>query len=536
MAAQQLTTAARTDTRVRGAIAFLVAALLAALVPTGTAAATSAATTRVIVSTTTSLGSATSAVVSVGGEIVEQLAPFGMLVADVPGDQVDDLARMGLAVHPDEPVRLAAADAAATARPATEVDSQLSTIDAPDAWDAGATGEGVGVVLVDTGVAQHADLAGQVVAQLDLTEEANGRDSNGHGTFLAGLVAGTGTASRGAHQGVAPGAHLVSVKVAGADGETSLSQVLQGLVAADRARELYDAPVVLLALAGPASEAPDPLMIAGEMLWSRGSTVVVAAGNEGAAGVTSPGADPYLLTVGALDDNGTADTSDDLIPSWSSYGSPFGYASPDVVAPGTSVIGLRAAGSAIDRANPDARVDQVYFRGSGTSMAAAVTAGAAAAVLSANPGLTPDQVKGRLIGTASAAPGDAPAGSYGAGVIDVDDAAATATSVGNAGLPSLPAPGDGDAMNWDEAGWTWTGWTWTARGWDDWSFPESYFAGWTWTGWTWTGWTWTADEWAGWTWTDGQWAGWSWTGWSWTGWSWTGWTWSGWTWSGWSWS
>ena len=549
----------------------LPAALVAALAMTLSLAVPTVAldTERVVVTASHSVSAAASAVLAEGGRVLETLDPFGLIVATVPADRVDDLAAdpATAGVTADVPMHVQSADFA---------DGDTEAAAASAAADAGA---GVGVVIVDTGVdASHPALdEGKVVAAIDLTDENDGTDHHGHGTFLAGLVAGDADVE---HTGVAPGSHIVSVKVAGADGSTTLSAVLQGLVAADRAREQFDAPVVLLALSGPVGTTLDPIMFTLEMLWARGSTVVVAAGNTGSApgSVGSPGADPYILTVGALDESG-------VVAEFSSRGpNPWGHTKPDLAAPGVKIVGPRVVGSTIDMAYPHAVQGEDWFRGSGTSMSAALTAGAAAAVIAGEQTLTPDAVKGRLMGSATpvadAGPNDA-----GAGALDLGAALTSTAGPANTDLPPLPepfvAPGNGgnakdwadrpgngrkpvpgvngnpNAAGWSWGGWSWGGWSWGGWSWGGWSWGNwdwddaSYWNGWSWGGWSWGGWSW-AGEGAGWSWAGegapagwswaGEGAGWSWAGegapagWSWAGWSWSGWSWSGWSWSGWSWS
>ena len=253
-------------------------------------------------------------------------------------------------------------------------------------------GRGVGVGVLDTGIAASGDLAGRVVASADLSGEWNFTDSYGHGTFMAGLIAGSGQG--GGPAGVAPGVDLVDLKVAGADGATTLGQVLAAMQLADAARDRFNLRVLNVSLGAPADDpATAPLTEAVERLWADGITVVAASGNEG-GGVDAPGLDPYVVTVGAVDPAGT-------VPSWSSRGPDFaGRAKPDLVAPGVGLVGLRAPGSTIDLANPEARVGDHYFRGSGTSMSTAVVAGAAALVAAAHPEWGPDRVKAALTGTA----------------------------------------------------------------------------------------------------------------------------------------
>jgi len=280
----------------------------------------------------------------------------------------------------------------------------------PPPAGAGVARLGVGVGVLDTGIASNGDLAGRVVASADLSGEWSFTDSYGHGTFMAGLIAGSGQG--GGPAGIAPGADLIDLKVAGADGATTLGQVLAAMQLADAARDRFNLRVLNVSLGAPADDpATAPLTEAAERLWADGITVVAAVGNDG-GGVDAPGLDPYVLTVGAVARAGQ-------VPVWSSRGPDFaGRAKPDLVAAGVGLVGLRAPGSSIDLANPSARVGDRYFRGSGTSMSTAVVAGAAARALAAHPGWGPDRVKAALTGTADPL-GAASAGS-GAGALDLE--------------------------------------------------------------------------------------------------------------------
>jgi serine protease AprX len=180
----------------------------------------------------------------------------------------------------------------------------------------------------------------------------------------------------------------------------------------------------------------DPLNYAVERAWAAGMTVVVAASNEGPdpGTITKPADDPWVVTVGATDDRGTAGLDDDQLPDFSGHGpTAHGLAKPDVAAPGAHVISLRAPGSTIDTQFPW-YVDGSYRRGSGTSMATGVVSGAVALMLQANPGFTPDRVKHALAATAKDAASSDPM-AVGAGVVDVEAAAYSApTGVANQGL------------------------------------------------------------------------------------------------------
>ena len=310
-----------------------------------------------------------------------------------------------------------------------------------------AAGRGIGVGVLDTGIAASGDLAGRVVASADLSGEWSFTDSYGHGTFMAGLIAGGGQA--GGPAGVAPGADLVDLKVAGADGATTLGQVLAALQLADAARDRFNLRVLNISLGAPADDpATAPLTEAVERLWADGITVVAASGNEG-GGTEAPGLDPYVLTVGAVDAAGA-------VPDWSSRGTDFaGRAKPDLVAPGVGLVGLRAPGSTIDLANPSARVGDHYFRGSGTSMSTAVVAGAAALVAADHPGWGPDRIKAALTGSADPVgqPGS------GAGALDLGGGAGHGHGAAGQRRPVPAADGrPGRSAPRPRSGWTaWTG-------------------------------------------------------------------------------
>ncbi len=262
----------------------------------------------------------------------------------------------------------------------------------------GIDGSGVTVAVIDTGVTRAPQLERQVVARVDLTPEADGYDRFGHGTHMIGLVAGEGV-------GVAPGAGVVSVKVAGWDGATDPSAVLAGLEWVAAHHEHYGIRVVNVSYGTDSSQKylDDPLDFAVERLWEEGIVVVAAAGNRGDGGskIDKPADDPLVVTVGAADLNGTVNGADDTVAAFSSCGpTQDGIAKPDLVAPGTGILSTRAPDSTIDALRPAARFGGL-FKGSGTSQATAMVSGIAALMLEAEPALTPDEIKAILIATAS---------------------------------------------------------------------------------------------------------------------------------------
>ncbi|MEO6703929.1 MAG: S8 family serine peptidase [Jatrophihabitantaceae bacterium] len=320
------------------------------------------------------------------------------------------------------------------------------------------TGQGVTVALLDSGTAPVAGLnaPGKLTYGPDLSIESNGvltdQDTFGHGTHLAGIIAGRDSAvlnSRTINNldpsvqlGVAPDAGLLSMKLATTDGSVDVSQVIAGLNWITEHQSSADGSrvrVVNLSF-GTTSVQPyqlDPLAAAAENAWKHGLVVVVSGGNEGqAAGrLTDPAIDPYVIAVGASDGNGTVSGwNSPSVASFSSSGSASRHV--DLLAPGTSIVSLRDPGSYIDVNHPEGLVtgDTAgrLFRGSGTSQAAAVVSGAVALLLQAYPGLSPDQVKGAL--TQSASRVNASARYAGAGELNVSSALSVASKLACRGL------------------------------------------------------------------------------------------------------
>jgi serine protease AprX len=450
----------------------LMAAVSAAAITLATFTAVAASSAVRVVVTSTSDRAARAAVERAGGVVDSDLPIIDGVVAHVPADRVAGLSSFTTVVSDRAlHVRSAAFDG----EPSTAFPYEVG---ATDVWESTA-GAGVGVALVDTGVAPVPDLLDRVVAVADLTPEHRFTDTFGHGTFMAGLIAGNGTASDGHYTGVAPGAHLVSIKVATADGSTTLATVLEGLQLVERSRERFNIRVMLLALSSDSDLSPerDPLTRALRKLWDHGVFVVVPAGNNGpdAGSVDLPGSDPVLMTAGAVDDRGTPFVGDDEVPSWTGRGpTNFGDAKPDAAAPGSHLVSLRAPGSTIDRDNPSARIGELYFRGSGTSMSAAVTTGVAALVLAARPDFSPDELKQALVSSATPLDG-ADRFAVGAGVVNATAAADEVTDDGHGHRGHHGGNGNvGGSNGWDSRIWNarvwdgrvWSGRVWNGRTWD----------------------------------------------------------------------
>lgn len=260
-------------------------------------------------------------------------------------------------------------------------------------WD----GRGMGIALVDSGCAPHPDLADAVVDFVDLVRgERLPYDDYGHGTHLAGVMVGRGRVEPRL-RGMAPGAHLVVVKVLNEAGVGRESTIIRGLEVVVGLRRRWNIRVVNLSLGGQASGAvgEDPLCRAVERLWRLGLAVVTPAGNEGRKGdgsIQSPGTSPLVITVGAL-------TRARKVARFSSRGGLTGPLKPDLVAPGTGIVAPLAAGSTLDLRHPERRRG-AYAVQSGSSVAAAIVSGALAVLFAKEAHLTADEAKERLMDSA----------------------------------------------------------------------------------------------------------------------------------------
>lgn len=418
-----------------------IAALIVALgVPIAASSALASDAKVLIVEVTPASNAAENLVISLGGRVTKQRPALGGFEARLPAGALLKVEASPLVVRVVRLESDAVTGAAPCGSDPTCYDSRPSTAIWQQAINLDqipgrVRGRGVTIAVLDTGVTPSADLGGRLLQRVDVTSEHDGIDHFGHGSHLIGLAAGNGALSAERYTGAAEEANVVSVKVAGWDGATDVTAVIAGLhwVVANRTR--FGIRVVNISYGTDAHTATgsDPLAAAVEQAWRAGIVVVASAGNAGLAGtVTKPGDDPFVITVGAADTAGTADTSDDVVAPFSSRGpTADGRAKPDLLAPGVALVGLRAPGSTIDTFRSVARVDASYFRGAGTSQAAAIVSGVVARMLTANPALTPNQVKGILLTTADPRLAG-PAG--GAGLIDA--AAAVARTTGGGALPA----------------------------------------------------------------------------------------------------
>ena len=267
------------------------------------------------------------------------------------------------------------------------IDRSSKAVNAPFAWRSGWTGQGVLVGVIDTGIDEnHPDLAGRIVAQRDFIGEGVG-DFHGHGTHVAGIIAGSGAASGGKYKGISPDASLLVAKALGSDGVGLTSQIMAAMewLVSQGVRIIN----LSLGLEGP-TDGTDPLSLAIDAAHAYGCLVVVAAGNSGPdrGSLGVPAGARRGLAVGAVDRHGHVYNLSSRGPTAD------GRNKPDLAAPGTGIISCCSAHS------PDPVIDQHYTASTGTSMAAPHVAGAAALVLEANPNMSVDELAGALLNTA----------------------------------------------------------------------------------------------------------------------------------------
>jgi serine protease AprX len=579
----------------RLAIAILTAALAMSVLFLPPTPASSDEAARFIVQETSGAGQGPELLVDeLGGEVVAQLEVIGGFVADVPASAAVMLAQHPeiAAVTPDAELRLLDWDDADEEddwgddgeyegyyseyydddEEDPEADDNHASDDEDDYqgsmtyvtetvtradhyWSYGFYGEGVDVALIDSGVSSVEGMfAGKnLVHGPDLSFESQDPnlahvDTNGHGTHMAGIIAGRKGYGASKFYGMAPYSRIISLKVATREGITDVSQVIAAInwVVEHRNTDGLNIRVLNLSFGtdGVQDYLLDPLAFAVEQAWNNGIVVVVAAGNDGNGfDLRNPAYDPFVIAVGSAETNGTYTTSDDIVSSFSNCGTEDRHV--DVVAPGRSIVSLRNPGSYADENNPQSVVGADMMLGSGTSQAAAVVSGAAALIIDQNPYATPDHVKALLMGTARPI-WDAKSICQGGGLIDLslagkyrNNSYPSQTHTPSQGLGSLQeARGsfniahDGKTLSGEQDIF---GSAWNAEEYAKLTANGVSWSGGDWNGVSWSGVSWSGVSWSGVSWSGVSWSGVSWSGVSWSGVSWSGLSWSSSVWSGVSW-
>jgi serine protease AprX len=385
------------------------------------------------------------------------------------------------------------------------------------------------IAIVDSGIdANRPDFGSRVLSQVNLaslTPNSAG-DGYGHGTFVAGIAAG----SAPGYAGVAPKAPLVSIDVMNDEGQATVADVVKACDWILANKSQYNIRVANFSLhaTNPASIMFDPVDQAVEKLWLNGVVVVAAAGNYGTSPTTpsgvpfAPGNDPFVITVGAADINGQTDPNLDSTAPWSAWGYTLdGFAKPDISAPGRYIVGPVPLAAQLKNEKPSNIVTPTYMQLSGTSFAAPQVAGAAAMLLATHPSWTPDQVKAALLVSASNV-GNVTNGSLGVGLLNV----LRARLVDDSHLPASPnAPleqfvttnssdgsGTTNAFNalawqayakahpsWDDAAWSDAAWSdaaWSDAAWSDAAWSDAAWASAAWASAAWSDAAWSDAAWS----------------------------------------
>ena len=344
-------------------------------------------------------------------------------------------------------------------------------VGAPAAWNSGYTGEGVGIAVLDSGVQSIADFGSRLV-QVQLPGQTTNADTYGHGTFVAGIAA--GSAPAGNYVGIAPGATVYAMNVSHADGSVYSSDVISGLDWVLANHTAYNIRVVNLSLSESAQSSylASALDTAVERVWRDGVVVVASAGNRGPGAISyAPANDPFAITVGATDAKNTVSISDDTVATFSSSGTTQdGFTKPDLLAPGRLVPSTLPGGTVLAGLAPLTNLlGGGYATMSGTSFAAPQVAGAAAVLLEGHPNWTPDQIKAALLRSAQSMSGSGKVLNVAGGVL-----LSSPPSPANEGLTQSSygldlSGGTTTTASWNTASWNTAAWntaSWNTAAWN----------------------------------------------------------------------
>jgi serine protease AprX len=352
-------------------------------------------------------------------------------------------------------------------------------------------GRGVTVAVVDSGILKTKLLDKRLRANVNFNASYHdAADRFGHGTFVAHTVAGKISLATNQYVGVAPRADVLNVRVSDDQGMSNESDVVSALQWTLDNEARYNIRVVNLSLNSSVAQPyhTSPLDAACEVLWFNGIVVVVSAGNNGTATLYPPANDPFVITVGATNDAGTVSLTDDAVASFSAYGTTeSGFAKPDLVAPGQNIIGVLPDNDKLNmgKAHPSNRIDQTFFKMSGTSVSAPMVSGAVALLLQDEPNLNPDQVKYRLMATANKTWPGYTVTKAGAGYLDIYAAVSgTTTQSSNTGINASQLLWTGSdpitwgSVNWNSVNWNSVNWNsvnWNSVNWNSVNWNSDYW-------------------------------------------------------------
>jgi serine protease AprX len=454
----------------------------------------------------------------VNGDATTSLDLVGGIEASVPVKWLKKLASVpGLIITPNAPVQLSGVKTTLGSSQLWPYASGNSDMWAGDQYLY--AGKTPAIAVVDSGVQQRSDFGTRIIASVNLSSIAGNTsldDQRGHGTFVAGIAAGAAPDLTGA----APGAPIVSIKVMDANGQAKTSDVIKACQWILDHKDQYNIKVANFSLHSSYATNfyRDPLDQAVERLWFSGVTVVAAAGNYGISsstpsGVTfSPGNDPFVITVGALDLGGTTKAKDDTAAPFSAWGyTEDGFFKPELSAPGRYMVGPVPAGSSLTVQKASNMVGSDRIQLSGTSFSAPVVSGTVADMLARHPSWTPDQVKGALMRTTRNLTVGNPQAA-GLGELTASRAAVSKiTPNPNAGLDRFVTSVSGgsgstfDAMSWANVAKTdmsWNSMSWADQSWSDMSWADQSWSDMSWADMSWADQSWSDMSWADMSWAD----------------------------------
>jgi serine protease AprX len=345
---------------------------------------------------------------ALGGRITKDLSIINGFAAEMMAADALELASregvrwVSLDAAVEESARKGPSNATPSESPTPGANTYLDTLGVHRVWSMGIDGSGIGVAVIDSGISNNNDL--NLEAHFTFNSNSHSDiDFYGHGTHVAGIIAGDGDLSAKKYMGVAPGVNLYSLKVCDDTGMAYESDVVAAMQWVYTNKSAFNIRVVNLSLNSTVEQDyhTSPLDAAAEILWFNGVVVVVSSGNASSSlnlANTPPANDPFVITVGAADEKATSRYTDDEIAAYTAWTTTSsGFLKPDIFAPGSNIISLLSSQSSWGSIAPDRVVDTYYFRLSGTSLAAPMVTGTVALLLQDEPDLTPDQVKYRLL-------------------------------------------------------------------------------------------------------------------------------------------